>query len=74
MTASVTYDFGVKNEVASVVLTRMGSDLQVSIGFTYNSILNSVGVTFEILPNIVPPNRRVPGLAALGGAGGLMGR
>ena len=54
MTLTATYDFGVKMELASVVLTRMGSDLQMSAGFTYNSILNTVGVTFEIVPNIVP--------------------
>ena len=65
MTFTATYDFGVNMEMTSVVLTRMGSDLQVSLGFTYNSILSTVGATFEIIPNIVPPNKRIPGLAGL---------
>ena len=65
MTAMVTYDFGVNMELTSLMLTRMGSDLQVSVGITYNSILSTVGATFEIIPNIVPPNKRIPGLAGL---------
>jgi hypothetical protein len=72
MTASVTYDFGVKTEVTSLILTRMGSDLQVSLGLNYNSILNTFGVTFEILPNIVPLANRVPGMAGI--TSGMLGR
>jgi hypothetical protein len=44
----------------------MGTDLQVSLGFTYNSLLSSFGVTFEIIPNLVPESRRVPGAPGLG--------
>jgi hypothetical protein len=73
MTFSVTYDFGVDIESGTVMVTRMGSDLQMGLGFTYNSTLNTFGVQFEILPNIVPPSKRIPGLAALG-PGALAGR
>jgi hypothetical protein len=66
ITASATWDFGVDTQINSLTLTRMGTDLQVSLGFSYNSILNNFGVSFEITPNIVPPSKRLPGLAALG--------
>ena len=36
----------------------LGSDLTVSVGFSYNAILNNVGFTLEVLPNVVAMNRR----------------
>ena len=37
MTAASTYDFGTSQALSnSLVLTRMGSDLQLSLGLTYN--------------------------------------
>jgi hypothetical protein len=66
LTASTTYDFGTSVQSNSLQLTRMGSDLQVNLGFSYNSTTSSFGVTFEIIPNILPPNKRIPGLSALG--------
>jgi hypothetical protein len=67
MTASSTYDFGTSQSLSnSLVFTRMGSDLQISLGITYNAVLNNFGVVFEILPNLVPENHRVPGMAAFG--------
>ena len=54
MTTSVAYDFGIENQVTSLVLTRNGKDLRVSAGIAYNSIVNSVGVVFEIMPNLLP--------------------
>lgn len=66
MTATAVYDFGINTQVTSMVFTRMGSDLQVSMGLTYNSLLNSFGFTFELLPNVAGPSRRLPGLASLG--------
>src|SRR5262249_33009054 len=50
-TLSSTYDFGTNQSLAnSLILTRMGSDLQVSLGVTYNALQNNFGVIFEILP------------------------
>jgi hypothetical protein len=70
MTASSTFDFGTNIQTSSVVLTRMGSDLMLSVGFTHNSLLNTVGVTFEILPNVaslaVHRAPGAPGAAFLG--------
>lgn len=70
MSASSTYDFGTNvSQSNSLVLTRMGSDLQVSLGVTYNAILSNFGVTFEIFPNLVPENRR-----QIGSSTGLFNR
>jgi hypothetical protein len=60
ITASATYDFGIKNQTNTVLLTRTGSDLRISFGFTYNSILNNFGVVFEILPNLFPTQIHSP--------------
>ena len=35
--------------------------VQLSLGITYNAILNNFGVTFEIIPNLVQQTRRIPG-------------
>jgi hypothetical protein len=62
MTASSTYDFGTSEALSnSLVLTRMGSDIQVSFGITYNALTASVGVQLEIVPNLLA-NKRIPGL------------
>jgi hypothetical protein len=62
MTASATYDFGTNQSLAnSLVVTRIGTDLSVSFGISYNALTQSVGAVFEIVPNLLPAN-------ALGGA------
>jgi hypothetical protein len=60
LTASTSYDFGVNTQINSLAITRYGTDLQISLGFTYNSILNSFGFLLEIYPNLLPANRRLP--------------
>ncbi len=73
VTATTVYDFGTNTAVAnSLLLTRMGSDLQVSLGVTYNAILSTFGVTFEIVPNLMPMSKKVPALNGLGA--GMLGR
>jgi hypothetical protein len=67
MTGSTTYDFGTGQSLSnSIVFTRMGSDLQVNVGFTYNAILSTFGVVFEILPNFVTHTQRIPGMTPFG--------
>jgi hypothetical protein len=73
MTGTATYDLANKIQSNSLSFTRMGSDLQLVFGVNYNSTLSSFGVTFEIFPNLVPENRRVPGLGGIG-PGQLAGR
>jgi hypothetical protein len=72
--ASTTYDFGNNQALSSSVsATRIGKDLQVSLGFTYNALTSSFGLLFEIVPNLVPPSKRF-GPVAAGGPGGVLGR
>jgi hypothetical protein len=72
-TASSTYDFGTKEALAnSLMFTRMGSDIQVSLGFTYNALQNNFGVLFNIVPNLLPANRAF-GPMSSGGAGSMTG-
>jgi hypothetical protein len=70
LTAASVYDFGINQSLAnSLVITRIGSDLTVSVGLSYNAILNNFGFTFEVLPNVVATTRRSPsGLFGRGGA------
>jgi len=72
VTASSLYDFGSKVQANSVMLTRMGKDMQVNLGFSYNSTLNTFGFQFEILPNAVAATQRVAGMPAFGST--LLGR
>lgn len=74
-TFSSTYDFGLNQHQSlsnTFILTRMGSDLMVSLGFTYNALQNNFGVVFEVLPNVTFQNGRRPGMPAFGS--GLLGR
>jgi hypothetical protein len=58
LTGSATYDFGINQALSNaLVITRIGSDLTVSFGFTYNAILNNFGFTLELVPNIVAVGR-----------------
>jgi hypothetical protein len=67
ITASATYDFGINEALSNaLVVTRMGTDLSVSVGFTYNALLNNFGFTLEVLPNVVAMNRRGPGMFGRG--------
>jgi hypothetical protein len=58
LTGGATYDFGINEALSnSLVITRMGSDLTVSFGFTYNALVNNFGFTLEVVPNIVSVGR-----------------
>lgn len=52
--AAVSYDFGINQALSnSLTLTRTGTDLTISIGFTYNSLVNNFGFQFLITPNML---------------------
>jgi hypothetical protein len=72
ITGSTMYDFGVQNETTTIMLTRIGTDLRTSFGFSYNSILNNFSVVFEIVPNLIPNTGKGFG-GGSGGSGGLGG-
>ncbi len=52
ITASTVWDFGDNVTSYSLLFSRMGTDTIVNFGVSYNSTLSTVGVTFEILPNV----------------------
>jgi hypothetical protein len=69
ITASSVYDFALNKSLSnSLTITRVGSDLTMNVGFNYNAILNSFGVTFELIPNVVAVSHR-PGSGGLTGGG-----
>jgi hypothetical protein len=76
MSASAAYDLGTNQNISTMVLfTRTGSDLQVSLGFTYNALQNNFGFLFEILPNVVAQVHHNSALQGIGqGGSGLFGR
>lgn len=52
--AGVSYDFGIQQALTnSFTLTRTGSDMTLTVGVTYNALVNNFGVQFMIVPNIV---------------------
>jgi hypothetical protein len=52
--AGLSYDFGIQSALTnSLNITRTGSDMTVTIGFTYNALVNNFGFNFLIVPNIV---------------------
>ena len=58
LTAGITYDFGsipVLSE--TLVLTRIGSDIQVSMGVGYNNLQNNFSLMFEIVPTLASSDR-----------------
>lgn len=50
---SSTYDFGIQSALSNTVtLNRIGTDVTISVGFTYNAIVNNFGASVTIIPNI----------------------
>ena len=74
VTASTVYDFGVHNEHIAFGLTRIGTDVQMTLGFSWNSLLNSFGVQFEIVPNLMANRVHTPLVSGPGNIGGGLGR
>jgi hypothetical protein len=74
MTFTTSYDFGTAQALNnSLMLTRIGADLQVSFGVSYNAFTNNFSALFEIVPNLVPLSNRFGPVAGLG-AGGVLNR
>lgn len=69
LTASTLWDFGIHQQNYGLTLTRLGTDLAMSLGITYNSVLQNFGIQFEIVPNLVRQSRPGGNLNATGGMG-----
>ena len=51
---TTTYDFGDNQALNNQVsVTRIGADVTVLFGFSYNALVNNFGVQFAILPNLL---------------------
>ena len=72
LTASTAWDFGIDQQDYSIMLSRIGTDLQVSFGVTYNSILNNFNIAFEIVPSLLRGQIRSSGPFALTGPGNMV--
>jgi hypothetical protein len=60
MNVGVSYDFGIQAALSNTLsLTRTGSDLTVTLGFTYNALQNNFGMQFLVIPNLA--NSLAPG-------------
>ncbi len=70
--ANTVWDFGVKTQAYGLGVTRVGTDVQMTLGLNYNSVLQTFGVQFEIIPNLLKSSIRgvTPGI----GGGTLMSR
>jgi hypothetical protein len=72
LSAAVSYDFGnVKGYSTTLLLTRMGRDVQVSVGLGYNAALGTINLSLEILPTLINSHKRVGGLTPVA-AGPIM--
>ena len=68
VTWSTSFDFGPSQNLGqSFMITRTGSDLQVSLGIGFDPLRNNFNATFEIYPTMLGPTRHMravaPGLA-----------
>jgi hypothetical protein len=65
MTAVATYDFGTQQSLTNTLMfTRTGTDLQVTLGFNYNAMQNNFGAIVQIIPTLAPINRGGPNLGS----------
>lgn len=72
ITAATAYDFSSNASLTnSLFFTRIGTDMQVTIGFTYNSLLNNFGINLNIMPNLTASQTATGfGQSSFGGLGG----
>ena len=53
MTATTTWDFGANVQSYNLGITRVGTDIQMTLSLNYNSVTKTTGFTFEIIPNLL---------------------
>jgi hypothetical protein len=70
-----SYDFGIQTALTnSLTLTRTGTDVTFTLGFTYNALVNNFGVTFLLMPNFVSNLAAGKLGGGLGSSTGSLGR
>lgn len=72
--AATVWDFGTEVQTYSMGFTRVGTDVQLSLGFSYTQAqsLNNLNFTFEIIPNVIKSNTKTG--AGMGNMFSTMGR
>lgn len=71
VTGVTAYDFGYNASLSnSLLFTRVGTDLQITVGFTYNSLVRNFGFTINIIPNLFANQAAPGGQPTYGSAGG----
>lgn len=71
LTGVTAYDFGYNASLTnSLLFTRVGTDLQITVGFTYNSLVRNFGFTINIIPNLFANQQAPGGQPTYGSAGG----
>ncbi len=75
-TFSTSYDLGITNNQSNTLnITRTGTDLTWSVGFSYNALINNFGFSFMIVPNLLAQRSLLnPGVGLVGSQSTLYGR
>jgi hypothetical protein len=69
-----SYDFGENQSLGNTfAFTRTGTDLEVSLGFSYDALTNNFGVIFDVLPTLASSGRGFGRGSSLM-SGGMLGR
>jgi hypothetical protein len=54
MTFATAYDLGYSSALTqNLFFTRVGTDIAVTVGFTYNSLDQNFGVNLSVVPNLM---------------------
>ena len=61
ISGTTVWDFGINQQVYALGITRTGTDMQITMGVSYNSVLKNFGLQFEIIPNLLRTNHFAPG-------------
>jgi lipopolysaccharide export system protein LptA len=69
VSANTAYDFGTETQSVGMSIVRTGTDVQLALGLNYNSVLQTFGFQFEIVPTLLRTGRTGVVGPAFGGGG-----
>ena len=71
LTYSASIDLGLNTSLShNLGITRTGTDLTWSFGFSYNQLVNNFGINFIVVPNLLASRGLANSPVALNGQGG----
>src|SRR5205085_7986962 len=66
ITAITAYDMSSQASFTNIVqFTRIGTDLQITLGITYNSLIKTAGINLSVVPNLLA-SQNTTGTSSLG--------